>query len=38
VVDVEVRGQRPLSDLVSDLGDIDGVLTVHVADANADPD
>jgi putative Mg2+ transporter-C (MgtC) family protein len=38
VVDVEVRGQMPLADLVSDLGDIHGLLTVHVADANADPD
>jgi putative Mg2+ transporter-C (MgtC) family protein len=38
VVDVEVRGRPPLTDLVSELGDLDGVLTVHVADANADPD
>jgi putative Mg2+ transporter-C (MgtC) family protein len=37
-VDVEVRGRAPLAVLASELGELDGVLSVHVADANADPD
>ena len=37
-VQVEVRGRYALTELVSELGELDGVLTVHAADANADPD
>ena len=37
-VRLEVRGRHPLTELVTDLGELDGVLSVHVADANADPD
>ena len=37
-VELEVRGRQPLTGVVSELGDLDGVLAVHVADANADPD
>ena len=37
-VQVEIRGARPLSHLVTEIGDLDGVLSVHAADANADPD
>ena len=29
---------QPTPKLVSELGELDGVLTVHAADANADPD
>ena len=35
---LEVRGRHSLTELVTDLGELDGVLSVHVADANADPD
>jgi putative Mg2+ transporter-C (MgtC) family protein len=37
-VQLEVRGRHPLPELVSDVGELEGVLAVHVADANADPD
>jgi uncharacterized membrane protein YhiD involved in acid resistance len=37
-VRLELRGRHSLTELASDLGDLDGVLAVHVADANADPD
>ena len=37
-VRLEVRGRHSLTELVSDLGELEGVLAVHVADANADPD
>jgi hypothetical protein len=36
-VQVEIRGAR-LSHLVTEIRDLDGVLSVHAADANADPD
>ena len=31
-------GKEPLSELVTELGELDGVVSVHAADANADPD
>jgi putative Mg2+ transporter-C (MgtC) family protein len=37
-VRLELRGRHSLTELASDLGELDGVLAVHVADANADPD
>ncbi len=37
-VAVEVRGREPLTGLVTELGELDGVVSVHAADANADPD
>jgi putative Mg2+ transporter-C (MgtC) family protein len=37
-VEVEVRGREPLSGLVTELGELDGVVSVHAVDANADPD
>jgi hypothetical protein len=33
-VQLEVRDADPLSDLVIELGDLDGVLSVHAADAD----
>jgi putative Mg2+ transporter-C (MgtC) family protein len=37
-VRLELRGRHSLTELASDLGELDGVLAVHVVDANADPD
>ena len=36
VVDVAVRGRGPLTGLVGDLGELDGVLVVHTPDADPD--
>ena len=37
-VEIEVRGSLPLTGPVTELGELDGVIAVHAADANADPD